>query len=856
MSAPQETVTSTNGSARGSIEGNKNLLPQKCLLDLPKLQSLPPEQRDLYLFTFVVDLERYVKNLGHEEICGKQVAINQELLQIICLSTPAPSGVVRKCLGRCFAFIQTKGDRRTLFDTINRLVAIIDSRKSDQDLQNKYASVHCLGETFKAAGDSAISLCSLSCSSLMRLSKAAQDHAGLRARIQRALGNIVEGVAGTVDDGVAREIWKYARSIASGDKAALVQASACYCLEKLVKFTPYFDTTGHFEGLKATIWKICDISLPVARHAAVSCLACIFIKAYSENSPEKTTSKIKKPKKQNRSQEESEEIHSRPGSPTSKRSSSKLEFSLQDILKQLSVHYVHSSTSNKARAAITHCFIKIFKNLNPKLVESAYAQISDHLLVEILSNQFVTHDRHRLLLTRRYVHRVLAGCLGSEILGETGRLGAARSLINDVLKNYPQVIKERLAPSKHCLIGALDAIASLIQSLGAAFASVGDNFRESIIQVLQHSNYSVQIHASYCLRTFLLACPQQLLPCASICMNSVNRELGILTSNRYSSRRCIGFANGLAAVISISPLQPLYSSIEISSRILSIATTLLKSSGQAELRVSITQVQVAWILIGGLMSLGPNFVKIHITQLLMLWRNALPRPLTVENSAQRHSSEINFLTHVRECALGSILSFLEFNNKLVTTDVSKRIATMLQNTLEFLETLQIKKHSDDPSLRTSSLQLQDLILMVRRRVLQCYTKLISFSPLASSEIQTQSNLITLAISLFADPDNHAQGSLGSLIATSAGNFEAIWDIADNSGFGISGLVKGPILRSLPGEHDGPRRPINLTRGDEFSDIDEAVCFTRCCSARQSALLSDQHSFCAQYLGLENTILSI
>lgn len=824
MSEPQETVASTNGSSRGSVEDSKNVLPQKCLLDLPKLQSLPPEQRDLYLFTFVVDLERYVKKLGHDEICGKQAAINQELFQITCLLTPAPSGAIRKCLGRCFAFIQTKGDRRTLFDSINRLVAIIDSRKTDQDLLNKYAAVHCLGETFRTAGDSAISLCSLSCSTLMRLSKAAQDHAGLRASIQRALGNIVEGVAGTVDDGVAREIWKYARSVASGDKAALVQASACYCLEKLVKFTAYFDTTGHFEGLKATIWKICDISLPLARHAAVSCLACIFIKAYSEYSPEKAISKAKKPKKQNRSQEEGEEIHSRPGSPTSRRSS-KLEFSLQDILKQLSVHYIHPSTSNKARAAITHCYIKIFRNLNPKLVESAYAQIADHLLVDILSNQSVTHDRHRLLLTRKYVHRVLAGCLGSEILGETGRLYAARSLINDVLKNYPQVIKERLAPSKHCLIGALDALASLIKSLGAAFVSLGDNCRESLIQVLQHSNYSVQIHASYCLRIFIQACPQQLLPCASICMNSVNRELGILTSNRYSSRRCIGFANGLAAVISISPLQPLYSSIEISSRILSIATSLLKSSGQAELRVSITQVQVAWILIGGLMSLGPNFVKIHITQLLLLWRNALPRPLTVENSAQRHSSEISFLTHVRECALGSILSFLEFNNRLVTTDVSKRVAMMLQNTLEFLETLQIKKYSDDPSLRTSSLQLQDLILMVRRRVLQCYAKLISFSPLASSEIQTQSNLITLAVSLFADPDNHAQGSLGSLIATSAGNFEAIWDIADNSGFGISGLVKGPIIRPLPGEHDGPRRPINLTRGGEFLDIDEAVCFT-------------------------------
>ena len=827
MSLPQESVPSINGKNRGSGEGNKHELRSKCQLDLLKLQSLPAEQRDLYLFTFTVELERHVQDLGHDEICEKQAAINKELLQLIYLPAPAPSGVIRNSIGRCYAYVLEKGDRKTLYDAINRLISVIDARKSDKELQNKYAAAHCLGAIYKAAGDSAISLCSISCSSLMRLSKPAQDHTGLRAGILKALGNIVEGVRGTIDEGIAREVWKYARAAASGDKAAIVQASACKCLQQLIRFTTYFDTTGHFENLKATIWKTCDSSVPVARHAAASCLASILVKSYSDNAPERSNFKAKKAKKPNKTQptavEDGEEYISRPGSPSTKRNTSKLEFTLRDLFKQLSAHYVRSSTSNKARATITHCYIKILGSLNPSLVKSAYAQIADHLLVEISNSAFITHDRHRLLLTRRYVQKILADCLGSKILGETGRLNAAKVLINDVLKNYPQVIKERMEPSKHTIIGALDALASLINSLGSAFSIVGDSCRESLIQVLQHPSYSVQIHASHCLRIFVQACPQQLLPCASICMNSVNRELSVLSSGRHSSRRCIGFANGLAAVLSTSPLQPLYSSLEISSRVFSIATSLLKSSSKAELRVSVTQVQVAWIFIGGLMSLGPNFVKIHISQLLLLWRNALPRPLTTENSAQRQSSEISYLTHVRECALGSILSFLEFNNKLITTDVSKRIAIMLQNTLEFLESLPTKKNDDTTQRNNSSLQLQDLILMVRRRVLQGYTKLIGFSPLASSEILTQSNLVTLAVSLFADPENYTPGSLGSSIANSAGNFESIWDIADNSGFGISGLIGGPIIQPLSIENNIPYRPKSLARGGESSDIDEAVC---------------------------------
>ncbi|MCJ1462526.1 hypothetical protein MMC07_001128 [Pseudocyphellaria aurata] len=827
MSASQETVSNINGKARGSTEGGKYGLPPKFQLDLPKLQSLPPEQRDLYLFTFTVDLEKYVTDLGYDEICSEQTAITQELFQIISLSTPVPTGAIRKSLGRCFAYILAKGDRKTLYESINRLVTTIDSRKSDKELQNKHAAVHCLGNIYKAAGDSAISLCSLSCSSLLRLSKPAQDHAGLRAGVLRALANIVEGVRGTIDEGIAREIWKYARTAASGDKAALVQASACKCLEQLVRSTEFFDTTGHFEGLKTTVWKTCESSIPGARHAAASCLAAILVKSYTDHAPEKPSFKVKKVKRPSRIQpaavEEGEEGGSRSGSPSAKRNTSKIEFTLQDLLKQLSVHYVRSSTGNKARAAITHCYVKILRSFNPKMVESAYMQVAEHLFTDILSNPFISHDRHRLLLTRKYIQKILTDCLGSEILGETGRLNAAKMLINDILKNYPQVIKERSEPSKHTLIGALDALASLIKSLGAAFAAMGDNCCDTLIQVLQHPSYSVQIHVSHCLRVFVQACPQQLLPCASICMNSVSRELGMLASGRHSSRRCVGFANGLAAVLSVSPLQPLYSSLEISSRVLSIATSLLKSSSKAELRVSETQVQVAWIFIGGLMSLGPNFVKIHISQLLLLWRNALPRPLTVENSAQRQSSEISYLAHVRECALGSILSFLQFNNKLITTDVSKRIAILLQNTLEFLESLSIKKNSDDVSQRNnSSLQLQDLILMVRRRVLQCYTRLISFSPLASGEILTQSNLVTLAVSLFADPENHISGSLGSSIANSAGNFENIWDIVDNSGFGVSGLIRGPIIKSLPGENDMSCRPRSLAGAGEFSDIDEAL----------------------------------
>ena len=814
----------TNGNAGNPEKGS---LPPKIRLDIPKLHSLPSEQQDLYLFTFTVELDSYIGSLGYEVLCAQETDLTKETLQIINLSSPIPSKAVRNNLGRCYATILGKGNRKTLFESVNQLVAVVNAVKGEKELHNKHAAVHCLGELYKAAGDSAINLSSLVCSSLLRLLKPAQSHAGLRAAIFRALEKVVGMIHGSIEDSIARDIWKAGRLTASGDKAAMVQARACQCLKSLLSYTNYFETTGDFENLKAAIWKAFETSTPATRHAAASCLASALVKSYSEDTSSKSSPKVKKPKKANRNQtvlEEADEEITRPGSPSGKKTTLRLELSLPDIFRQLSSQYHRSTTSNRLRAGITHCYIKVLGRLNPSTIETNYGRIVNHLMAELLSNASVTHDRYRLLLTRRYVHKILADCIGAKILGETGRLNAARTLINNVLKNYPQVMKEVPEPSKHALVGVLDALASLIKSLGAAFISLGDSCREALVQVLQHPSYTVQIHASHCLRTFVMACPQQLLSCASICMNSVTRELSVLTTGRQSPRRCIGYANGLAAVLSISPSQPLYSSLEISSRVLSTAIDLLKSSSNAELRVAGTQVQVAWILIGGLMALGPNFVKIHLSQFLLLWRNALPKPLTRENTAQWQSSEITYLTHVRECTLGSIHSFLEFNGRLITTDVAKRIATMLQNTVEYLESLPRKKLIDDASQKLfSSLQLQDLVLMVRRRVLQCYSRLISFSTQASGDILTQSNLLTLAVTLLADPESYAPGTLGSSIANAAGTFESIWDIADNSGFGITGLVRGPLIKPLPGEHNTAQYVGRQHHGDDFSDIDEAVC---------------------------------
>ncbi|KAK8212663.1 HEAT repeat protein-like protein [Phyllosticta capitalensis] len=830
---PSTSTASVNASASTNTD-----------LDVTKLHALPSEQQELYLLTFTTDLARLTSRLDHDGASAHQVYIKKEAFKVIMLSSPAPTRVIRANVGRALGDVFAKGDRKLLFETINELVNILNtSGKTDKELKTRHAAVHCLGAVFESAGDSAIGPSGLAAQVILKQVKAAQNHTGYRSSVFRALGRVVKGVAKLLDEVVARDIWKQARTAASSDRSASVQASAAWCLEQLVCATTHFDNSGDFEKLAGVVWKAIDNSSPTVRHAAASTLASALVKSYSEHPLRDAIPKVKKPKKSKRQSmpigDAEDEMAERPGSPAPSKPVTQLAFSLADLLKQLSTQYCKSTTSNRTRTGIAVCYIKIVKGLPKGVIETKYGEIAKHLFLELLSAQTIANNRYRQLITRKFVRLVLEEVVGRQILGETGQLNAVRFLVNEILKDYPQTLKERPEPSKQVLTGTLTALTSLMKSLGSAVNSVADMCRDALIGVLQHPSYTVQVHTSSCLRAFVVACPQQLIPAVTICMNSVNRELGQLTGPRPSPRKCVGLSNGLSAVLSTTSSQPLYGSVDVNSRVLQQATTLLKSSSGSDLRISSTQIQVAWILIGGLMTLGPNFVKIHLSQLLLLWKNALPKPLNKDSIVSRNLLDPSFLTHVRECALGSVLTFLEFNSRLLTADVTKRLAAMLQNTTLFLNSLPAKKTTEEMQQRLSpALQLHDLDLMVRRRVLQCYTKLVNLSPAGSSEMLLQTNLLPLAVTSFADPDNYGlpTNSLSASIASSASTFESIWEVGDNSGFGVTGLVRGFDVKPLAGEvGDKGNRHWTSKPGPEYAA--DSVLLSPVCNATEHDSIS-------------------
>jgi HEAT repeat-containing protein 5 len=781
-------MSQANGTATPNGTSTASSVPQ---LDISKLHALPTEQQDLFLLNFASELRDAVRVLSSEALPPQQVVIKKEVIKVVGLASPTPSRVIRNTLGHVLADAFGRGSRSLLFETINDLIAILNSSKVDRDTSPKHVAIVCLGRVYESAGDSALNLTGLVVQNLLKAVKA--SHVGVRASALRSLGLLVKGTNRGLDEVTARDIWKAARNAASSDRFAHVQRIAFDCLWRLLTCTAFFNNSTDFDKLEALVWKSFDTPVPALRHAITRVIGDTLVHAHSEShaADVPVVRKPKKPKKQGRVSED-EEDPSRPGSPSpAAKGAVALSMTLSEIIRLLTAQFVRPAATNHARAGIAATITFVLLHLPTKVVEDQFGPVSEQIITHVVDHPSMNFQRNRLLLSRCMIQNVLRSVVATGALTENAQINAVRHLVNKVLKNYPKVIAERREPSKRALAAVLELLHHLLRSIGSAAAVLQDSCREAFCQVMQHPSHTVQSYAAQCIRTFVLACPNQMLQTIEILIARLKKTLDAPVDSRLALRACSGQALAVAAMLHSARRKPVYGSVEVYSRIFTFATDLLKQSSTAELRLSATLVQVAWTLIGGLMNLGPSFVKVHLGPLLMMWRNALPPPLTQDNTAQKGHLELSFLCHVRECALSGLLAFLESCSSLVTMDGSRRVSATLQNTVAFLTGLPAMRSPAEAASRLfPALQLQDLTFMLRRRLLQCYAALIGLRHVETNDIMAHSDLVGLSLGVFTSPEKPLQRGLEASLATSASNFETLWESGDSFAHGVSSLVRG------------------------------------------------------------------
>ncbi|KAF9492742.1 hypothetical protein BDN71DRAFT_1509192 [Pleurotus eryngii] len=448
-------------------------------------------------------------------------------------------------------------------------------------------------------------------------------------------------------------------------------------------------------------------------------------------------------------------------------------FTPAEMLAHLGTHFTKTLTSSSGLAAretrvgIFDFYSALITKLGSSFVESNYALVVQYFMNDIVANL--------LLLKNAHANNLNAG---STLRYETLLIrNAVGILVRDVigvrmLSEQPMMPGQVAAPST-ILVVALREVAGLLQQLGKAPPPVRDAVSEPLVALLTHPSHPVRVNASWALRCFCYSTPLRLLRTILGVTDMLQRDLTSILSPAVPSDinlRALGHAYGLAALVSIVKERPLYVSYDISAKVLDMATQLLKRAGDHDLKVARVEVE-----------------------LLVLWRNALPKPTSKEGMATgsgRSVVEWMFLLHVRESALGAMLCFLQHNSgTLVTLDVARRIASVLGNALSVANTF-VSQSVEDPSenaqmptTANKGLSLRGREALLRRRVSQ-YFSALGFSGITES---TQVTLLQSTVALFASPDGYAGSSMQAAIASSSGSFASVWQIGDGYAYGVTHL---------------------------------------------------------------------
>ncbi|EPQ31133.1 uncharacterized protein PFL1_01322 [Pseudozyma flocculosa PF-1] len=470
------------------------------------------------------------------------------------------------------------------------------------------------------------------------------------------------------------------------------------------------------------------------------------------------------------------------------------------MLEQLSMPFLRPSTSRKTRAAIFDIYATLFEALGPAWVTANYSIALDHLMDHLLNHsRGAVANSAETLNIRTGVSLILRKLIGERMLGEQAQVLAIQAICQKYLQRWPSVMPEQQPPSKETLVLGLNEISGLLVQLGSSPPQVHDALYDPLMRCLGHPSHSVQVSAAWCLRTLCDIAPGLLSPTISAVLELLNRDLTTLANGGgpagagQVAKRASGHSRALASLINVIPRRPLYTSFAVSAKVLSLAIQLLKNSGNHELSVSAVEIGVAWTLVGALMSLGPNFVRLHLPQLLILWRNALPKPTskdTAPGPSTRSDGEWGFLLHVRECTLGSLLSFLLHNGStLLTLDTARRIVALLSNTLAFVNGFSGQHphllQEQSPGVDRPSLSLLDREHLLRRRVFQCLAVLATNPAMEPM----QAGLVPVAVQAFAEPERYIGSAAQAAIAASAGTFTGIWTATDGYAFGVTSLQR-------------------------------------------------------------------
>ncbi|KAJ3352011.1 hypothetical protein HDU83_008405 [Entophlyctis luteolus] len=674
-------------------------------------------KQEQLLFQWLASVERDLR-VGVASIKASDpdaiLGVEKSLLRFLNCTAPRPSRPIREAIARIYILIYTH-DPRTLSDTVAGIQNILSLKKLD-DPAIKLAATYCLGFITEHLGSKVSYLFAETSNILLKSLKTLRD-SEIAAKHETivALSACLRGAGKSMTEVQLKDLVKFGKTGLT-DKAPLIRSDSANMLENLYRHTSV-QKPSKIEEFDAFI------SPAIKGIEGANSTTRISISKFIGFLVSTSQTKVENSVKANG--------NGAGGKNEVGGTEDEGVLSLEDMFNLLQGYFV-KSTSLDVRVGIVQFYAEVLRELGLGFIETNYARIVKHLTMLVGLPKFSVTDADGIL------HRHLCTYLIRDVLGKTlsesGQIMALRELESRWLKKWSSLFGPESPSSKWVLTFILDEISALLIDLGSASSVVADALSESLFNLLIFPSAAVNSSLSSCMKIFCNANPKALSLYIDKITTILQKDSLTMTGEKADTlEKFVGYSNALAMILSAVKNHQLNTSFESLALIFGLSTQLLKASASAkDPRVAYAQAQMAWNILAGMTTLGPTIMIVHMSQLLLLWKQVFPKSLSKEVTDSEKALTLSLIN--RDGALSCISVFLQFNSSLVTIDIAKRLAVLLNNALSCSTSIRASSvvHSTNAAATPAQKRIQELEMSVRKRMFDCCLRVKPTSAFDSS----------------------------------------------------------------------------------------------------------------------------
>lgn len=731
-----------------------------------------------YTFAWLADANVLAKrpNASKDDL----LAIDAQLVNVVMAISRKPdiqSSALRLAFGTLAHNLAVRIDAvKAVTDVLPKLVAFIEAPKNNRYNCMKYFSVTVLGHIAQIPLDRmrhiVRNLFIVLTEALKVCPSPASCPAGYRRDLLWALATSAKHASpSSLEYPHRRAVWKLARGM-TADPAAIVAEAAFGLLEELAG-PEMIKTKSKLEKLFAVYVKGLKSPHEIVRKAAAKFYARLFVLLETV---------------------EIEEESANASAPALK-----FKVNLKSALKIQGSLYQTAQSPGMADGVVDY-FDHICTVRDPHQLLEEFSPLIQDLAGFLVQNVEGSDDFHLYRGVEHLRHLIVDVIAGKRLLNEQFRLNMVNAIIGILVKSTRS---EQINA-----IGYVTCLQGLVELLGPAITSLSDPIHQTLIALMENTTeWSLAMAIIESFDSLTTQIPELILPVFTFALQKV--------TDRPS--RSYGYL--LAVLASKWTKFAKYVSVELNTKLLSTALTHIKEARAGHPVKDHTKLQVGWILLEGVLCLGPRIVKLHISQLLLLWKSVFAAPAKMSSN----SMEVAYQLKARYLALSALAVFVARNGPLMTSDISRRLSEMLHGVWSFVD--------DIPEIVISNPDTQYEESLILSRLLQCY------GLIAKYEVSEgyPASLLTRATHFVLDPEY--------TLSRCKDDCDVINDYSNNSARGVTSFAfekNSPIIASMAFDAEqkligGKSLPLVTSTVDAAIDVISHVLPTQPTRVQESLL---------------------